>query len=81
MSRDEVRRHMGDSWWDRVAEREQDEVRNCKRCKHYIAARTEEAAPVCTAWSKVYGVVHHIGRGYSGLRNDAPFCQMFEPKP
>lgn len=65
-------------WRERVREREQDEVRNCKRCVHYLPNGDE--APVCLYWSKSRGRVQTIGIGWSGVRNDAPFCQGFNIK-
>lgn len=68
-------------WRERVREREQDEVRNCKRCVHHLPANNPDDAPVCVYWSKARGRVETIGIGWSGVRNDAPFCQGFEAKP
>lgn len=66
----------GSRWREGVRQMERDEVRNCKRCEHYLPNREEP--PVCLRWSRVDGRVSIIGIGWSGVRNDAPFCQFFK---
>lgn len=33
---------------------------------------------ICQKWTKLYRRVYHVSTGFSGYRNDAPFCQFFE---
>lgn len=56
-------------WRDQVIAREKSEDVNCKRCKFYLPRG--EKPPHCGKWGNV------IGPGFSGARNDAPFCQFY----
>lgn len=66
-------------WRKGVAKRELDEKRNCKRCVDYCA-NGNEGPPACFKWSRIRGHVVTIEVGYSGTRNNAPFCQFFQEK-
>ena len=69
-----------EDWRERVAARERDPHRNCKCCDHYVED-VGERPPVCLKWSRIDRRVYPISRGFSGERNNAPFCQHFEARP